>query len=885
MSNSNVVPAAEHTPSLNTPTVTEAGPDSNESEIMMDIDPKSSADPGATDALMPTNSLLASNQQAGLRVDTSHIRSTEPASLEYWENILSKCVPETRFNTPAPGTRDTFVLGRVIIKCDHHNPEPTGDYRFWDENEEAAVVLASEALPDIILPEYYLRTKIRGRDILVRSYIPGVPLGAVWSSLSVEQKASFKAQVRDIARRLYRIKPSSSTPSYVAQSNSPEGDTNLCRDGHDILFGNTSTESGDLGLSHNDLMPSNIIVNNDKVVGIVGWSNAGYFNYGAIGQVHRTVRCKNDNESTIDGSWQESISWHDLYDAANEERGVVHDSVDAESKSINPSVKSEESIPTLNTVPSMATNETFDFPTPKKIFDLKQESVSRASSSERSSPAPSVKVTKKRAGPPVGTKKGQAVRKPAVKKRKLNGMESVDDTAGSQRSSATPAPARAKTAKQRNRKQPSASTAGSPPPDTKNRGRPHELDEDAEGEDDDDDSELFCICRRPDNHTWMIACDGGCEDWFHGKCVNMKQADADLIDKYICPNCQEKQGVRTTWKRMCRLPGCRRPARVTAKTPSKYCSDDHGVEFMKRKIQIAARRSAAAAGLGGGLDAENKANGNAGDNGNSEVLNNSGTHQEGTQDLINRGGVLTPREVKAIADGVQSAEEFRKLGESLLSSDSQGLTLLREVAESFNSKSEVPAKEIDFDILPDTVEWTSEERRQMDILKAQRKELLHRSQMLRDRDKFLVLVRQRAKSILEQLRQNDPKGWKDVCGFDTRLSWSDDEFDEWRQTESGKKTLQDGILEAKPPADGEGDTEMIDADKASEVNSIAQGVCIKKRCEQHKQWGKVQQQDILFEQSIVKDQLAKCEKTATQVIDGVVLRAYGNQDMAMGGTA
>ena len=31
----------------------------------------------------------------------------------------------------------------------------------------------------------------------------------------------------------------------------------------------------------------------------------------------------------------------------------------------------------------------------------------------------------------------------------------------------------------------------------------------------------------------MIGCDG-CEDWYHGECVNVKEADGDLIDKYYC---------------------------------------------------------------------------------------------------------------------------------------------------------------------------------------------------------------------------------------------------------------------------------------------------------------------------------------------------------------
>lgn len=74
-------------------------------------------------------------------------------------------------------------------------------------------------------------------------------------------------------------------------------------------------------------------------------------------------------------------------------------------------------------------------------------------------------------------------------------------------------------------------------------GDKHKVDDgEADGGEDEDEeyeegAEVFCICRKPDNHTWMIACDGGCEDWFHGKCVNMKEDDGDLVDKYICTWC------------------------------------------------------------------------------------------------------------------------------------------------------------------------------------------------------------------------------------------------------------------------------------------------------------------------------------------------------------
>ena len=79
----------------------------------------------------------------------------------------------------------------------------------------------------------------------------------------------------------------------------------------------------------------------------------------------------------------------------------------------------------------------------------------------------------------------------------------------------------------------------------------------------------------------MIGCDGGCDDWFHGDCVNMKQADEGLVDKFICPVCEENGKGNTTWKPMCRRDGCRKPARLTKDNLSKYCSDDCGVRFMQ----------------------------------------------------------------------------------------------------------------------------------------------------------------------------------------------------------------------------------------------------------------------------------------------------------------
>ena len=52
-------------------------------------------------------------------------------------------------------------------------------------------------------------------------------------------------------------------------------------------------------------------------------------------------------------------------------------------------------------------------------------------------------------------------------------------------------------------------------------------------EDSEDHEDVFCICRKPE-HGMMIACDGGCEDWFHAPCVGLRPEHRALIDKYIC---------------------------------------------------------------------------------------------------------------------------------------------------------------------------------------------------------------------------------------------------------------------------------------------------------------------------------------------------------------
>ncbi|CAL8092895.1 unnamed protein product [Orchesella dallaii] len=59
---------------------------------------------------------------------------------------------------------------------------------------------------------------------------------------------------------------------------------------------------------------------------------------------------------------------------------------------------------------------------------------------------------------------------------------------------------------------------------------------------DDDPNRLWCICKQPHNNRFMICCDR-CEDWFHGKCVNVTKSQGKAMElkniPWHCPDCKK----------------------------------------------------------------------------------------------------------------------------------------------------------------------------------------------------------------------------------------------------------------------------------------------------------------------------------------------------------
>ncbi|KFZ14166.1 hypothetical protein V502_06191 [Pseudogymnoascus sp. VKM F-4520 (FW-2644)] len=94
----------------------------------------------------------------------------------------------------------------------------------------------------------------------------------------------------------------------------------------------------------------------------------------------------------------------------------------------------------------------------------------------------------------------------------------------------------------------------------------------------------YCVCKQVKHGTKMIACEGGCENWFHVSCLELACDDTDGVAKFICDDCVGS----TTYKRVCRLEGCNRPHSTrevvgedgkSRMVPSKYCSLEHRNAF------------------------------------------------------------------------------------------------------------------------------------------------------------------------------------------------------------------------------------------------------------------------------------------------------------------
>jgi COMPASS component SPP1 len=429
-------------------------------------------------------------------------------------------------------------------------------------------------------------------------------------------------------------------------------------------------------------------------------------------------------------------------------------------------------------------------------------------------PAPS----KKRPAPSsssVVKKKGTAkTTKPSNKKRRI-------DDGDSKARSVTP------TARTKNGKK--GSQAGTPA--LQSSPAPEDA---AYGHDDDDgesseDHNLYCICKKPDNHRWMIGCDGGCDDWFHGDCVNMKQADENLVDKFICPLCEEAGRGNTTWKPMCRRDGCRMPARVVKDRESKFCSDECGVLYMQEQLQ----RTAGAKGANGNKDKPKKKK---------KAVRPEDEGRDEEEEPTPLGGVLRAKDLKSLADASPNIQAFRNLGSGVLSPPHTASP----------TRPNFPSN-------PDDVALTAAETVRLTALHNEKSQLNDRLEVLKDREKFVSMAKEQATRVADREKMK----LKEFCGYDSRLSWSDAEFLLWRNSKHGRAAFQYSTL--SPTIEQVSSMDSSATNGVSAAVEVKESVCLKKRCAKHPQWQKLNLQDARFEELEVVEAIKECEKEERSV--------------------
>lgn len=117
--------------------------------------------------------------------------------------------------------------------------------------------------------------------------------------------------------------------------------------------------------------------------------------------------------------------------------------------------------------------------------------------------------------------------------------------------------------------------------------------------DDEGSSTLYCLCRKPDTGTPMIACDG-CEEWFHYACVglegNSKKVARLLNSTFLCPTCKTTQTTAPTSlnRKRCSLEDCYKFARKAGMCAKHYRQhhlkvSDSPISQKRRKVEEALR--------------------------------------------------------------------------------------------------------------------------------------------------------------------------------------------------------------------------------------------------------------------------------------------------------
>lgn len=428
-------------------------------------------------------------------------------------------------------------------------------------------------------------------------------------------------------------------------------------------------------------------------------------------------------------------------------------------------------------------------------------------------------TSKKRAAP-------TEAKKPPPKKRKSEAPSDRATPASNRASSPTPSLVSVKATKPpATKKSKNAKARPTTPKTSGPAARARSLSPDPEDSEISDPDTLYCICRKPDNHKFMVGCDGGCDDWFHGKCMNIHKGDQALLDKFICPNCQDQGKGVTAWKPMCRRDGCRNPARLKKGSESKYCSKTCGLDFMRSTVKRSSEQ----------LDDE-RSTPKKKQKSNSGLAKSMGSNPED----MSLGGSMRPSELKSLTEASTDSEHFRQLGSHPFLTPPPSAT-----AEA------IPA--------PPQPIYTEAEKLRLGEIES-RKLMLRQQRLLhKDRETFLTMMKARILPLKEALEM---KGEALPCGFDPIWALDDVSFQEWRQGTEGRNAFDGGEL--KVPQDLSED----------ECSICTRANWARKRCTQHGSWQPLILRDVRFESAEIGREMRKIDAEEKDIAAMALRRAH-----------
>ncbi|KAG6166865.1 hypothetical protein E4U11_007810 [Claviceps purpurea] len=338
-----------------------------------------------------------------------------------------------------------------------------------------------------------------------------------------------------------------------------------------------------------------------------------------------------------------------------------------------------------------------------------------------------------------------------------------------------------------------------------------EVDDEAASDDDGSDSGPYCLCRGPDDHRWMICCEG-CEDWFHGECIKLnKDIGEHLIEKFICPNCTTEE-LATIYKKTCALNACRKAARLTQSEASAFCSNEHAQTWWERMVSRLPKAKSRK-GLDDQLAQEEFM----------ALLNSN-------LEAIDAAGLWTLAKAP-FSDTNAHATNGAKHGESALLGTRRDLPHTASVLTTLASPmtSDGPL----FKIL------SHEENEFLDHTAQARLQLNEETVLCHKMFTLIELAQQRRRAAIDAGHFAE-----DICGYDSRLDVvsARDVFSAFVHSPEGEEVFRQSML----------------ADPLGEDDAV-RGMCDRKRCKAHSGWQKTLALGIKHHIREMADEIAAME--------------------------